>query len=87
MPTVLRRTSVISEHITWARGYVLFWLVVTLALFGGAYALCEFGAIATEERALLFIMLGTILIINAVWQATALGLARLETLILPRIQR
>jgi hypothetical protein len=56
---------------------------VTIALFGGAYALCELGTIATEERALLFIMLATILIINAVWQATALALARLETLILP----
>jgi predicted metal-binding membrane protein len=86
MPTDLRRTSAVSEHITWARGYVVFWLVVTLALFGGAYALSELGTMATEERALLFIMLATILIINAVWQATALGLARLETLILPRMR-
>jgi hypothetical protein len=32
----------------------------------------------------MFVMLGTIVVTNAIWQAAGLALARLENLILPR---
>ena len=53
-------------------------------LFGGAYALAEIGEMSDANRTLMFVMLGTIIVTNAIWQAAGLALARLENLILPR---
>jgi hypothetical protein len=36
------------------------------------------------NQTLMFVMLGTIVVTNAIWQAAGLALARLENLILPR---
>jgi hypothetical protein len=41
---------------------------------------------AQDTRAAMFIMLGTIIITSAIWQAVALALARFENLILPRLR-
>ena len=51
---------------------------------GGAYALAEIGDMSDANRTLMFVMLGTIVVTNAIWQAAWLALARLENLILPR---
>jgi hypothetical protein len=51
---------------------------------GGAYALAEIGDMSDANRTLMFVMLGTIVVTNAIWQAAGLALARLENLILPR---
>jgi hypothetical protein len=78
------RSNLAREHMSWAHRLATFWLVLCLGVFGGAYGLAEIGGLAPEGRPLLFIMLGTIIVTNAVWQAAALALARLESLILPR---
>ncbi|MFZ0029627.1 MAG: hypothetical protein WCF50_15645 [Pseudolabrys sp.] len=58
--------------------------MLSLVLFGGAYALAEIGDMSDANRTLMFVMLGTIVVTNAIWQAAGLALARLENLILPR---
>ncbi|MFZ0981845.1 MAG: hypothetical protein WAN68_02275 [Pseudolabrys sp.] len=58
--------------------------MLLLVLFGGAYALAEIGDMSDANRTLMFVMLGTIVVTNAIWQAAGLALARLENLILPR---
>ncbi|MFY9786590.1 MAG: hypothetical protein WAO14_11190 [Pseudolabrys sp.] len=58
--------------------------MLLLVLFGGAYALAEIGDMSDANRTLMFVMLGTIVVTNAIWQAAWLALARLENLILPR---
>ena len=65
-----------------AHGLAILWFIITLDVFAAAYILCEFGVVASDARMLLFIMLATILIINAVWQAAGLALARLENTVL-----
>jgi hypothetical protein len=72
------------EHLSWAYRFSLFWLLLSLAVFGAAFAVCEIGEVPSEARELTFIMLGTIIVTNAIWQAAALALARLENVILPR---
>ena len=59
-------------------------MVTSLVLFGGAYALAEIGDMSDANRTLMFVMLGTIVVTNAIWQAAGLAFARLENLILPR---
>lgn len=58
--------------------------MLSLVLFGGAYALAEIGDMSDANRTLMFVMLGTIVVTNAISQAAWLALARLENLILPR---
>ncbi|MFZ0053220.1 MAG: hypothetical protein WA445_03590 [Pseudolabrys sp.] len=58
--------------------------MLLLVLFGGAYALAEIGDMSDANQTLMFVMLGTIVVTNAIWQAAGLALARLENLILPR---
>ena len=78
------RVANTREHMSWAHRFALFWLAISLAIFGGAYALAEIGEMPEASRSLMFIMLGTFIVTNAIWQAAGLALARLENLILPR---
>ena len=78
------RNPVLHEHMTWARGIAIFWFLLCLAVFGGAYALAELFKLPSELRPLLLISVGTILIVNAIWQAAGLALVRIESVILPR---
>jgi membrane-associated phospholipid phosphatase len=69
---------------SWSHKFAIFWLALSLLIFGAAYLLAEFGEMPEAGRTLMFIMLGTIIVTNAIWQAVGLALARLENLILPR---
>jgi hypothetical protein len=80
------RMSNAREHNSWSRRFALFWLALSLAVFGGAYALAEASEMSNTNRTLMFVMLGTIILTSAVWQAAGLALTRLENLILPRFE-
>lgn len=79
-----QRIANTREHMSWSHHFALFWLALSLLIFGAAYALAEFGEMPETSRALMFVMLGTIIVTSAVWQAAGLALARIENLILPR---
>jgi hypothetical protein len=79
-----QRIANTREHMSWAYRFSGFWLILALGVFAAAYFVTEQGEIAQESRTVMFIMLATLIIINAIWQATALALARLENVILPR---
>lgn len=78
------RVANMREHMSWSHQFALFWLALSLLLFGVAYAIAEYGEMPETMRTLMFVMLGTFIITSAIWQATGLALARLENLILPR---
>ena len=80
-----QRVANTREHLTWAYRFALFWLVLSLVIFGGAYALAELQEMSEATRTLMFVMLGTILVTSAVWQAVGLAIARLENFIIPRV--
>jgi membrane-anchored protein YejM (alkaline phosphatase superfamily) len=80
------RVANTREHISWSHRFAFFWLVLALVLFGGAYALAEIGDMSESSRTLMFVMLGAIIVTNAIWQAAGLALARLENVMLPRMK-
>ena len=82
-----RGLALLREHMTWARTYAIFWLVICLAVFGAAYAVADVIGLTTEFRIPLFLMIGTIIVVNAVWQAAGLMIIRLEEVVLPRSAR
>ena len=81
-----KNVAILSEHLSWARGLAIFWIIMSFAIFGAAFGLIEYLEIASELRPIVFVILGTLLVVNAIWQATGLALARMERVILPRMQ-
>jgi hypothetical protein len=75
---------ILAEHLAWARRQSLFWLILSLLLFGGIYAFGDILNLSPDLRLSGLIMIGTLIIVNAVWQASALAIARIERLVLPR---
>lgn len=85
MLTEAQRIAVTREHLSWSYRFALFWLIFALVIFGSAYLLADAEQLSESNRTLMFIMLATIIITSAVWQAIGFALARLENFILPRI--
>lgn len=82
MPLDANQIAVIREHMQWAYRFAIFWDVLALAVFGGGYALATMMELNGENRAVMAVMLGTLLILNAMWQAAGLLLARFQTVVL-----
>jgi hypothetical protein len=79
-----QRLANTRQHMSWSHRFALFWLALSLAIFGSAYAFAEIGEMPEPSRTHMLIMLGTIIVTSAIWQAAGLALARIENLILPR---
>jgi membrane-anchored protein YejM (alkaline phosphatase superfamily) len=86
MLTEAQRVANTREHLSWAYRFALFWLVFSLVIFGAAYALAALEELSDTSRTLMFVMLGTIIVTTAVWQAAGFALARLENFIIPRVR-
>lgn len=87
MPEQDSRIAILREHVGWARTYAIFWFVLCLAVFAGAHFVADFIGLSPELRTPLFLMVGTIIVVNAIWQAAALSIVRLEEVVLPRMGR
>jgi hypothetical protein len=85
---VLSRTSseklnpeqlrIVRAHWEWAGGYALFWIVVTLIIFGAVYGVLDYLGADEDVRTQALIVLATITLVNAIWRATGALAARIE---------
>jgi hypothetical protein len=72
---------ILRLHKTWADRYTLFWQVFILILFSGIYVLLDQTDIDPAERASAFVLLASMVLAAAVWQAVGLGVARVHMLL------
>jgi hypothetical protein len=86
MRTEAQRFAVTREHLSWCYGFALFWFIFIIVIFGAGFLLADALQLSDSSRTLAFIMLGTIVVTNAIWQAAGFALARLENLVLPRMR-
>jgi hypothetical protein len=82
-----RGIALLHEHMGWARTYAVYWFLMCLLIFGAAFAVGEVVGVSAESRAPMFFMIGTIIVVNAIWQAAGLLIVRLEEVVLPRSGR
>jgi hypothetical protein len=75
-----QRVANTREHLTWFYRFALFWLVLSFVIFGGAYVLAELQEMSEATRTLMSLMIDTIIVTSAVWQAMALRSRGLKTL-------
>ena len=72
---------ILRLHKRWADGFTIIWQLLTLVLFGAAYVYFDRSAIAPAERNSALILLGVMILIAALWQATGLAIARIHMLL------
>jgi len=70
--------SIVRAHWEWAGGYALFWIVVTLLIFGAVYAVLDYLGADEAARTQALIILATISVMNAIWRAAGALAARIE---------
>ena len=69
---------ILRLHKTWAARHSLLWQLATLLLFGVAYFVLEEAGTGVAERTGAFVMLAAMILVAAVWQAVAGGVARIH---------
>jgi hypothetical protein len=75
------KIQIIRLHKTWADRYMVFWQVLTLLVFFGAYlVLSESNAEPAASTGAL-VLLATIVLIAAIWQAVGLAVARVHLIL------
>ena len=72
---------IIRLHKRWADGYTLLSQMLILLLFTAVYLLFEQAGLGTAERTGAFVLLGTVVLAAAIWQAVGLGVARVHMLL------
>jgi len=72
---------ILRLHKRWADGFTVIWQLLTLVLFGAAYVFFDRSAIDPADRDSALILLGVMILIAALWQATGLAIARIHMLL------
>jgi hypothetical protein len=62
----------------WAGHYAIFWVIGTIMIFGGAQFLFDYLGADGQLRTTAFILLATLILLNAIWRAAGAVVARLE---------
>ena len=60
---------VVRAHWEWAGGYAMLWIVVTLLVFGGVYAVLDYLGADENVRTQSLVVLAAITVVNAIWRA------------------
>jgi hypothetical protein len=81
MSTEPNGLQILRLHKTWADRYMLLWQVFIFLLFAGVYFLFDQSGVGPAERTSAYVLLATMVLAAAVWQAVGLGVARVHMLV------
>jgi hypothetical protein len=73
---------IVRSHWEWGGRYALFWIIVTLFIFGAIFAVLDFGNATESLRTQSFVLLATITLLNAIWRAVGALAARIELMLI-----
>jgi hypothetical protein len=73
---------IVRSHWEWAGRYALFWIIVTLFIFGATFAVLDYGNASESVRIQSFVLLATITLLNAIWRAVGALAARIELMLI-----
>ena len=69
---------IVRAHWEWAGGYAMFWIIVTVLIFGGVFIMLDFFGADDSVRTQSLVLLGTVTVVNAIWRAVGALAARIE---------
>jgi hypothetical protein len=74
--------QIVRSHWEWGGRYALFWIIVTLFIFGAIFAVLDYGNASESLRTQSFVLLATITLVNAIWRAVGALAARIELMLI-----
>ena len=75
------RVRILKMHKGWADKFTLFWQGFILLLFGGIYFFLDQLGVDAADRTNALMLLSTMVLTAAVWQAVGLAIARIDMVI------
>jgi hypothetical protein len=73
--------EIMRSNWEWSGRYALFWIIVTLFIFGAVFAVLDYGDATESVRIQSFVLLATITLLNAIWRAVGVLAARIELML------
>jgi hypothetical protein len=73
--------AILRKHKEWANGYSVIWLIIAFGVLGGNYWLLTMAATSDMDRICMMVVVATLLLIIAIWQAAGMSLARIERMV------
>jgi hypothetical protein len=73
---------IVRSHWEWSGRFALFWIIVTLFIFGAIFAVLDYGNASEGIRTQSFVLLATITLLNAIWRAVGALAARIELMLI-----
>ena len=80
----LEEGRILRAHWDWSSRYALFWIIVTLIIFGSAFALFDLLGADHSVRTPSLMPLAAITVVNAIWRAAGVQAARIELMLMKR---
>jgi hypothetical protein len=78
MPLSQDEIAILRKHKEWANGYSVIWLIIVFGVLGGNYWLLTMFNASGADRVCMMIVVATMLLVSAIWQAAGMSLARME---------
>ena len=60
---------IMRAHWEWAGRHAMFWIFVTVIIFGGFFLLFDYVGAEDSVRTQCLVLLGTITVVNTIWRA------------------
>jgi len=74
--------QIVRSHWEWGGRDALFWIIVTLFIFGAIFAVLDYGNATESLRTQSFVLLATITLLNAIGRAVGALAARTELMVI-----
>jgi hypothetical protein len=93
-PTMFGRTTarglsaeeerILRAHWEWSGHHAMLWIIVTIIIFGGIFAMLEIVGAGESVEILSLILLVAVTTVNAVWRAAGVLAARIEVMLMTK---
>src|SRR5262245_4840336 len=75
---------ILRAHWEWSASYAMWWIIVTIIIFGGIFAMLDFVGAGARVQIPSLILLGVITTVNAIWRVAGVLAARIEVMLLTK---
>jgi hypothetical protein len=73
---------ILRAHWEWSRRYAMLWIIVTIIIFAGIFAMLEIVGAGERVQVPSLILLLAITTVNAIWRAAGALAARIEIILM-----
>jgi hypothetical protein len=81
MPLSQDEIAILRKHKKWADGYSVIWLIISFGVLAGNYWLLTMLEASEADRVAMMIVVATLVLVSAIWQAAGMSLARMERIL------